>query len=106
DEYGQVVGGAGDAQYPASPQPDYQWQEGPGAERGNPQPARGQPYGGRDDGDQYGGYGDPESANGWRDGDYQEPPQGARIYREGDPAYGVQRGGPVPPAGVGAGGRA
>jgi len=117
DEYGQVVGG-GQQQYPANGEPNYQWQPGPGAGGGNPQaPAgagqaqRGQGYddrgyGGRDDGRQYGGYADPESADGWSDGDYQAPPPGARIYREGDPSFGVERGAPVPPAGVGEDGQA
>ena len=98
DEYGDVVGG-GQQAYPAPGQPNqpnYQWQSGPGAERGTAQPARGP-----DNGGQYGGYADPETANGWSDGDYQEPPPGARIYREGDPSYGVDRGVPMPPAGVG-----
>jgi penicillin-binding protein 1A len=132
DEYGEVVGG-GQQAYPAPGQPnqpDYQWQAGPGAEQGRPQPSRGQEYGqdyggqeyggqdyggqsqggqvygNRDAGGQYGGYADPESGAGWSDGDYQAPPPGTRIYREGDPAYGVERGGPMPPAGVGEGGHA
>ncbi|MBN9026901.1 MAG: hypothetical protein J0H20_15190, partial [Rhizobiales bacterium] len=57
----------------------------------------------------YGGYNDPESADGgnWNDGgDYQSPPAGARIYREGDPSYGAERGAPVPPAAVGEDGQA
>ncbi|WP_051231913.1 transglycosylase domain-containing protein [Kaistia adipata] len=103
DEYGEVVGG-GQQAYPAPGRPNAQWQTGPGVERGQGYGDRSYGdgnSGGRDNGGQYGGYADPESAAGWSDGDYQAPPPGARIYREGDPSYGVERGVPMPPAGVG-----
>ena len=98
DEYGQVVGsGAPPQRQPAYDQPPANGQPAP--QYRDPQPS--QP--------DYGGYSDPESADGgsWNDGgDYQAPPPGARIYRDGDPSYGVERGGPVPPAGVGEDGQA
>ena len=99
DEYGQVVGsGAPPSQQPGQPQsPQYQQQQ-PSSPQYRQQQA--QP--------DYGGSQDPEATDdsGWNDGDYQAPPPGARIYRDGDPSYGVQRGGPVPPAAVGEDGQA
>lgn len=91
DEYGQVVG--------SGPPP----QRGPA--NGQPAPQYRDQQASQPD---YGGYSDPESPDGgWNDGgDYQAPPPGARIYRDGDPSYGVGRGGPVPPAGVGEDGQA
>jgi penicillin-binding protein 1A len=55
----------------------------------------------------YGGSNDPEAVDdGWNDGGYQAPPPGARIYRDGDPSYGDDRNGPVPPGSVGEDGQA
>ncbi|WEK51216.1 MAG: PBP1A family penicillin-binding protein [Candidatus Kaistia colombiensis] len=111
DEYGQVVGSGPPPQQPQpGQQPTYGQQQ--------PQPGYGQQQGGqpspqyrdqRANQPDYGGYNDPEAADGgsWSDGgDYQAPPPGARIYRDGDPSYGVQRGAPVPPAAVGEDGQA
>jgi len=90
DEYGQVVGSGA----PAQQQPPANGQQSP-------------QYGGQPAGEpDYRGYSDPEYSDGsWSDGNVPPPP-GARIYRDGDPSYGDERGGPVPPAGVGADGQA
>ncbi len=113
DEYGQVVGGGGQQpQYQPSGQPQYLQPPadgralGQGQAQGRDPNQGGPPVGRADNGGQYGGYADPETGNGWSDGDYQEPPAGARIYRDGDPDYGVERGAPMPPAGVGEDGQA
>ncbi|WP_371813055.1 transglycosylase domain-containing protein [Kaistia sp. 32K] len=106
DENGQVVGGGGQPHYAPSGQPPYQ-QQPDGRVQGRDPQYQQPPAGRADNGGQYGGYADdPESPDDWRGSDYQAPPPGARIYREGDPSYGVERGAPVPPASVGQGGQA
>ncbi|MCX5567793.1 PBP1A family penicillin-binding protein [Kaistia nematophila] len=111
DEYGQVVG-SGPPPSQQQQQPTYQGQQQPsyeGQQQGQPggqqQPQYRDQQASQPD---YGGYNDPEAADGsWSDGgDYQNPPPGARIYREGDPSYGAERGAPVPPAAVGEDGQA
>jgi penicillin-binding protein 1A len=87
DEYGQVVGSGAPPQQPPYGQQQQQPQQ------------QAQPN--------YGGSNDPEAVDdGWNDGGYQAPPPGARIYRDGDPSYGDDRNGPVPPGSVGEDGQA